>query len=86
MESADAFDRPDGSSPESRHATVQDGPPEEFENPSGVGRGECDTAEDSGQDDSCDLEITAEVRDLVMGETMPGSGIAGYDAEEGGGG
>lgn len=57
---------------------------DEAGNPPGVSRGECD--DEDATEPSCDTEITAQVEDMVMGETMPGSGIPGYDAEEDGGG
>ncbi|PKQ15614.1 MAG: hypothetical protein CVT67_08810 [Actinobacteria bacterium HGW-Actinobacteria-7] len=59
--------------------------PDEFANPAGSSRGECDTAPDDEQDASCDLEVTAQVEDMVLGETRPGFGIGGYDGEEVGG-
>lgn len=60
-------------------------PADEFANPAGVSRGECDTAE--GADAvGCDLEVTAQVEDLVMEETKPGIGIEGFEGEEVGGG
>lgn len=59
-------------------------PPDESGNPPGVSRGDCD--DEDTVDPGCDIEITAHVEDLVMGETMPGFGIPGYDAEEDGGG
>ena len=58
-------------------------PDEDAGNPPGVSRGDCD---DDATAPDCDVEITAQVEDLVMGETMPGHGIPGYDAEEDGGG
>jgi hypothetical protein len=61
-------------------------PPEEFANPSGLSRGECDTDAGAAADPECDLEITAEVDDLVLEETMPGYGIEGFEGEEVGGG
>lgn len=61
-------------------------PPAEFENPAGVSRGECDTGTGVDTEPGCDLEITAQVEDLVMEETKPGFGIPGYEGEEDGGG
>jgi hypothetical protein len=61
-------------------------PPEEFSNPSGTSRGDCDTEEGAKQDSDCDLEVTAQVRDLVLEETKPGFGIEGFEGEEVGGG
>ena len=81
----------DGTSPESgayEEEPVLDidapPPPDEAGNPPGVSRGECD--DEDAADPACDVEITAQVEDQVMGETMPGFGIPGYDAEEDGGG
>lgn len=59
-------------------------PPEEFANPSGVGRGECEEGPDESGE--CDLEVTAQVDDLVLEETKPGFGISGFEGEEDGGG
>jgi hypothetical protein len=59
--------------------------PDEFANPAGVSRGECDTAADDAQDASCDLEATAQIEDMVLEESKPGFGIAGYEGEEVGG-
>lgn len=64
----------------------QEPPPEEFTNPPGVGRGECDIAQGEDQDPSCGNEITAQVQDFVLEETLPGYGIPGYEGEEDGGG
>lgn len=59
--------------------------PDQFQNPSGVGRGECDTESGGDADAACDLESTAEVSDLVLEETKPGVGIEGFEGEEDGG-
>lgn len=59
--------------------------PEEFENPSGIARGDCDT-DDAIDDESCDLESTAQTEDQVLEETKPGAGIWGFEGEEVGGG
>ncbi len=61
-------------------------PPEEFSNPAGVSRGDCDAEEGVSQDPSCDLEATAQIQDLVLEETKPGYGIEGFEGEEVGGG
>lgn len=61
-------------------------PPDEFTNPAGTSRGKCDTDEPSERDESCDLEVTAQVQDLVLEETKPGYGIEGFEGEEVGGG
>ena len=61
-------------------------PPEEFTNPAGVSRGDCDTQEGAENDSSCDLEVTAQIEDLVLEETKPGYGIEGFEGEEVGGG
>lgn len=58
--------------------------PDEFANPAGIGRGDCDT-QDAEEDASCDLEATAQVEDMALGESRPGYGIAGYEGEEVGG-
>jgi hypothetical protein len=58
--------------------------PPEFENPSGVSRGECD--DEPGADPSCDVEVTALSEDQVLEESMPGIGIEGFEGEEVGGG
>lgn len=60
-------------------------PPEEYQNPAGVGRGACDT-DAAEQDESCDIEETAQVEDLALEETKPGIGILGFEGEEVGGG
>lgn len=60
-------------------------PPEEFTNPPGIGRGECDT-DSAAEDDTCDLESTADVDDMFLEETKPGYGIPGFEGEEDGGG
>jgi hypothetical protein len=57
-------------------------PPEEFENPPGVGGETCDV-EETVTDVECD---PAEAEDLVMEESKPGLGIEGYEGEEVGGG
>lgn len=59
-------------------------PPEEFSNPAGVSRGDCDAGGEEAGD--CDLEVTAEVDDLFLEETKPGIGISGFEGEEDGGG
>lgn len=75
----------DENEPESVTGGEDELPSPESGNPSGISRGDCDT--DEGQDDqSCDFEATAQVKDMFLGETLPGEGIAGYDAEEDGGG
>jgi hypothetical protein len=61
-------------------------PPEEYSNPAGISRGDCDTEEGAENDESCDLEVTAQVQDLVLEETKPGFGIEGFEGEEVGGG
>ncbi len=61
-------------------------PPDEFSNPPGTSRGECDIEEHAGQDTDCDFEVTAQVQDLVLEETKPGIGIEGFEGEEVGGG
>jgi hypothetical protein len=61
-------------------------PPEEFSNPPGTSRGECDSVEGAQQDADCDLEVTAQVQDFVLEETKPGFGIEGFEGEEVGGG
>lgn len=60
-------------------------PPEEYQNPAGIGRGGCDTDTVAEQDESCDIEQTAQVDDFVMEETKPGIGILGFEGEEDGG-
>jgi len=59
--------------------------PDEYTNPAGSGRGDCNTEEGAAKDADCDLEITAQTQDLVLEETMPGYGIPGYEGEEAGG-
>lgn len=61
-------------------------PPDEYSNPAGSGRGECNTEEGAEADDSCALEVTAQAQDLVLEETKPGFGIEGFEGEEVGGG
>lgn len=61
-------------------------PPEEFSNPSGTSRGDCDTEEGAKEDSSCDLETTAQIEDFAVEETKPGMGIEGFEGEEVGGG
>lgn len=60
--------------------------PEEYTNPAGSGRGDCNNEEDAEKDPECDLEVTAQSQDLVLEETKPGYGIAGFEGEEVGGG
>ena len=60
----------------------QESPPEEFTNPAGASRGECDTEKDAEPDASCDLEVTAQVQDFVLEETKPGTGIDGFEESE----
>lgn len=60
-------------------------PPEEFTNPSGIGRGDCDDADAAADDASCDVEATAQVEDMFLEETKPGIGILGFEGEEDGG-
>jgi hypothetical protein len=67
-------------------ADGQDPPFDEFSNPAGVSRGTCDTPQDAEEDPSCDLEVTAQVKDEVLEETKPGIGIPGFEGEEVGGG
>lgn len=62
---------------------VKGRPPEEFENPPGVGGETCETGETVDTDEPCDPN---EIEDEVMEETMPGTGIEGYEGEEVGGG
>lgn len=57
--------------------------PEPPGNPPGIARGECDAEET--EEPTCDVEITAQVEDQVLEETMPGFGISGYEGEEDGG-
>lgn len=59
-------------------------PPEEFTNPAGIARGDCDKTF-PGDDPSCDVEATAQVEDMFLEETKPGIGILGYEGEEDGG-
>lgn len=59
-------------------------PPEEFTNPAGIGRGDCDDPAAS-DDASCDVEATAQIDDMFMEETKPGIGILGFEGEEDGG-
>jgi hypothetical protein len=61
-------------------------PPDEYSNPPGTSRGDCDVKELSEQDADCDVEVTAQVQDLVLEETKPGFGIEGFEGEEVGGG
>lgn len=63
--------------------TGEDRPPEEFENPSGVGGEVCDTPEAREDPEPCD---PAGIEDMVMEESMPGVGIEGFEGEEVGGG
>lgn len=59
--------------------------PEEFQNPPGASRGECDD-EASDKVAGCDLEVTALTEDQVLEESLPGVGIDGFEGEEVGGG
>ena len=62
----------------------QDQPaPKGFENPAGLSTDACDIGEADSTEEPCE---PGEVEDMVLGETMPGQGIPGYDAEEDGGG
>lgn len=67
-------------------AEGQEPPSDEFSNPSGVSRGSCDTAEGAEGDPDCALEVTAQIKDEVLEETKPGTGIPGFEGEEVGGG
>ncbi|MHB9003725.1 MAG: hypothetical protein ACYC6C_06630 [Coriobacteriia bacterium] len=58
--------------------------PEEFTNPAGISRGDCDD-DTAGDDASCDVEATAQIEDMFMEETKPGIGILGFEGEEDGG-
>ncbi len=60
--------------------------PDEFVNPSGLSKVDCDTPDGDQEVEECDLEITAQVKDLFLEETLPGAGIPGYEGEEDGGG
>lgn len=62
--------------------TGQRRPPEEFENPAGVGGETCETQEVDADPEPCD---PTEIEDQVMEESMPGVGIEGYEGEEVGG-
>lgn len=59
---------------------------EESSNPAGASRGGCDQEKVASEDESCALEVTAQVEDLVVEETKPGYGIEGFEGEEVGGG
>lgn len=60
-----------------------DSPPEEFTNPAGVGGDVCDVDETNPAEEPCD---PTEAKDMVLEESKPGYGIAGYEGEEVGGG
>lgn len=60
--------------------------PDEFENPPGLSKVDCDAPDGDQEAEECDLEVTAQVQDLFLGETLPGVGISGYEGEEDGGG
>lgn len=57
-------------------------PPEEFQNPPGVGGNSCDTQSNPSDSEPCDPSAA---EDLVMEETKPGIGIEGFEGEEVGG-
>jgi len=61
-------------------------PAEEFSNPPGISRGDCDEEQGPQGDSTCDVEVTAQVEDLFLEETKPGFGIPGFEGEEDGGG
>lgn len=68
---------------QARHrADRGEGPPEEYENPPGVGGETCDVPAEAGPA-PCD---PSEIEDLVMEESKPGVGIPGFEGEEVGGG
>lgn len=60
---------------------VRGRPPEEYENPPGVGKDTCDTQDADADVLPCDTPI----EDEVMEESKPGVGIEGYEGEEVGG-
>jgi hypothetical protein len=76
----------EGAPDQERLAEGQEPQFDEFSNPAGVSRGSCDAAQGAEEDPSCDLEVTAQVKDEVLEETKPGIGIPGYEGEEVGGG
>lgn len=67
-----------------RHrADKGDAPPEEFQNPAGLGGDVCDAPGVSENAEPCD---PTGAEDLVLEESKPGTGIPGYEGEEVGGG
>ena len=58
-------------------------PPEEYANPAGVGGEVCEIDVAEEETEPCD---PARAEDLVLEESKPGYGIAGYEGEEVGGG
>ena len=56
--------------------------PDEYLNPPGLGTDGCEVADDTSEDEPCE---PSQMEDMVLGETMPGQGIPGFDAEEDGG-
>ena len=71
---------PDLEAPASGRVTAP--PPEEFTNPPGVGGEECEP-QVAPAAEPCDPSA---IEDLVLEESMPGTGIEGYEGEEVGGG
>jgi hypothetical protein len=78
-------DKSKETTPAERPLQMRNAPDEEHANPAGLGASECDAIEpQSGSPaEPCDAEG---VEDLVLGESLPGFGVPGYDAEEDGGG
>jgi hypothetical protein len=60
-------------------------PPEEFQNPPGTTRGDCESKTGHYNDPDCELDVTSQLTDDVLEETKPGYGIEGFEAEEDGG-
>jgi len=85
----DQEEKPDSTGAYAYKPLLEEGhktPPEEYSNPPGTSRGECDTEEGAQADPDCALEVTAQVQDFVLEETKPGFGIEGFEGEEVGGG
>lgn len=66
-----------------RRADALPVPPEEYENPPGVGGDTCDVEPAVEETEPCD---PSGAEDMVMEESKPGIGILGFEGEEVGGG
>lgn len=59
--------------------------PDEHSKPAGRDEEECDIGEGVTPDSSCSTIETTQLEDFVLDETVPGTGIPGFEGEEDGG-